>query len=103
MDNTIKITLIGQSYEKDPFGQLVPKEITRTIWGRKSPITRAEWGEAGRQGVNPSFQVKIRTREYRGELVAEIHGERYGIYRSYQAGETTELYLQKKVGDYDQG
>ncbi len=101
MDNTIKITLIGQTYEKDKFGQWVPEETTRTIWGRKSPITRAEWGEAGRQGVNPSFQVKVRTQEYRGELVAEVKGSRYGIYRTYEDGEVTELYLEQKVGDHE--
>ena len=101
MDSTIKIILIGRTYAKDKYGQLISKEKTRTIWGRKSPITRAEWAEAGRQGVNPSFQVKVRTQEYRGELAAEVKGSRYGIYRSYENGEVTELYLEQKVGEYE--
>ncbi len=101
MDNTIKITLFGRTYGRDRYGQMVSQETSRTIWGRKSPVTRAEWGEAGRQGVNPSFQVKVRTQEYRGEPAAEVGGLRYGIYRTYENGEETELYLEKKVGEHE--
>lgn len=99
MDTTVKIRLIAENYEKDEAGQMVPNETQRMIWGRKAPITRAEWGASGRQGLKPSFMVKVRTQEYRGEPTAEVAGRRYGIYRSYQDGEQTELYLEAKVGE----
>lgn len=39
------------------------------------------------------------TYDYQGEEIAEINGDRYGIYRTYFATtDTIELYLEKKAG-----
>ena len=63
-------------------------------------ITRTEWFEAGRNGIeHPEFIFIINRNEYDDEKIVQFNGQLYGIYRTYEAkNENLELYVEAKGG-----
>lgn len=92
--------LISRSYIKDDIGQDVSTESRTEIWVTQKSITRNEWYEAGRNGLNPQIVLETSLVDYSGENLVEYNGERYGVYRTYSPPDrdTIELYLEKKAG-----
>ena len=99
MDDVLK--LISKELDQNDFGGFTAEsETEREIYGTVSSITRAEWYDAGRKGVNPEIVFATPIVNYCGETEAEYHGIRYGIYRTYlvQGSDMIELYLERKAG-----
>lgn len=99
MDRSRILTLIRQEHKKDEIGQQVPEEIRRIVYCNVSSVSGSEWHEGGRNGIRPEIKATVFQPDYQGELIAELDGERYAVYRTYLAGnELIELYLEKKAG-----
>lgn len=98
MDDVIK--LITQSYATNDYGVQVPTESERSIFCKVSNVTRAEFFQAGRNGLNPSYTFAVFVGDYDGERLVEYQGLRYAIYRTYHAQESDylELYVQREGG-----
>lgn len=94
-----KTGLIAQTFTINEIGVQVPAETLRYIWAEVESVQRSEWNAAGMAGINPEARLVTPSVNYRGERIAVLNGERYGIYRTYDRknGET-ELYLQKMQG-----
>lgn len=96
-----EITLVPESYELDAIGQPISAAgAGRTIPCRISSAGRNEWSAAAQGGYNAEYLIEIFTASYQREKIAIIDGQQYTIYRTYQVGDTTELYLGTRVGDY---
>ncbi len=99
MDRSRIIKLIGQTYKKDSIGQMIPEETEREVFCSVSSVSGSEWFEAGRNGIRPEVKVTMFCPDYQGEVIAELDGTRYSVYRTYMAKhELMELYLEKKAG-----
>lgn len=99
MDRSHIITLVSESYETDSIGQNIANEYTRDVYCNVRSVSGSEWMEAGRNGIKAAYQVTMFRYDYGGELIVELDGERYAVYRTYVAqGEEIELYLEKKAG-----
>lgn len=62
-------------------------------------VTRAEFFEAGRNGLNPEYVFTLFFGDYCGERVVVFNGNRYSVYRVYQAkNDIVELYVQREGG-----
>ena len=61
-------------------------------------ISRREFFEAGRNGLNPEFRFDVFQGDYQGETVVEYHGATYSVYRTYESGDYMELYAERKGG-----
>lgn len=97
MDRLVNITLITQLKTKDSIGEEIITETSKTIRGELSSVTRDEWFTAQRADINAKSRVKVYDFEYNDEVVAELNGTRYAIYRTYYAGgDKIELYLGEK-------
>lgn len=94
-------TLITQHFSKDNIGQFVASESRADIYVSEDSITRQEWYQAGRQGLNPDIMLITPRVNYDGQLIVEYRGVRYSVYRTYTNGEDIELYLTKKGGTDD--
>lgn len=94
------IYLIRETMEQDAAG--IHRAVTekRMIFCQVASVTRAEFYNAGRSGLNPDFQVSVFQADYQGEALAEYNGKSYGIYRTYKIPGTDymELYLERKGG-----
>lgn len=63
-------------------------------------ITRSEFFNAGRNGLNPEFSVQVFAADYEGEQVVEYGGKLYAVYRTYRRPDNDyiELYCQREGG-----
>lgn len=91
-------TLITQNFAKDSIGQYVSTEERTDIFVSEGDITRSEYYNAGRIGLNPEIMLVTPRINYDGQLIVEYRGKRYSVYRTYTNGEDIELYLTEKGG-----
>lgn len=100
MDRSDTIRLISVTYSEDAHG--VPRATEnepREVMCQVDSVTRNEFFEAGRNGLNPEFKFRMFFGDYRGERVVEYHGLRYSIYRTYHGrGDVIELYAERRGG-----
>lgn len=103
MTEPIVLTLVVETWTKDSIGQRVPAYVERDVFGERESVTRAEWSAAGEQGLRPEYKVNVFAGDYQGEKIVrmEANGSKktYGVYRTFQTGDTVELYLEWKTGD----
>lgn len=98
MDDVLK--LISQTFTTDKYGIQKPTETVKEVFCECHSVTRSEFFEAGRNGLNPEFRFTVFHEEYEGESIVEYRGMRYGIYRTYIVPGTDyiELYAERKGG-----
>ena len=94
------IYLLTAIYTKDQYGVPKPTYTSRKVFCHVESITRAEFFDAGRNGLNPEFVFVMFFGDYHGEETCEFHGKTYGIYRTYHVPGTDdiELYVERKGG-----
>ena len=94
------IQLIPTTSEKDEYGVLQTVEnAPREVMCQVDSVTRSEFFDAGRNGLNPEFVFRVFFADYEDERIVEYNGKRYGIYRAYHGrGDVVELYAERKGG-----
>lgn len=96
MEDTLK--LIGVATSQDRFGRWTEAETSSEVFCNVRSVTRTEFFEAGRNGLNPAFVFTVFGDDYAGQETIEFHSERYGVYRTYRDGDDLELYAERKGG-----
>lgn len=94
------IMLISREEHIDDYGVPRVSEVPRQVFCQAYSVTRQEFFEGGRNGLNPSLVFRMFAPDYHGEAVVEYNGFRYGVYRTYQVpGEDyMEIYVERKGG-----
>lgn len=100
MDRSDVIKLIPVTYAKDAAGIPRATEGTpRQVMCQVDSVTRQEFFEAGRNGLNPEIVFRVFFGDYDEERLIEYKGKRYGVYRTYQRRDDwIELYCERKGG-----
>lgn len=99
MSRSDVLTLIATSYEPDALGIPIETVTERDVFCYEESISRAEFHEAGRNGITPSYMFKVFAGDYNGEQTVRYKGMAYTVYRSYESGgNNIELYVQRKGG-----
>ena len=100
MDRSDTIRLISVTYSNDAYGILRATESEpREVMCQVDSVTRNEFFEAGRNGLNPEYVFRVFFGDYDGERIVEYKGKRYGIYRTYHGrNDMMELYAERKGG-----
>lgn len=99
MDRSDVLTLISEVYTTDENGVQKATEKEKDVFCNVSSVTRAEWSEGGRLGLNPEYRFTMFAYDYAGEELCEYNGKRYTIYRTYRAqDDTVELYAERRSG-----
>jgi SPP1 family predicted phage head-tail adaptor len=99
MDRSQVITLISQNKIQDENGVWRTIENARSVFCSVNSVTRNEFFEGGRNGLNPEYQITMFRYDYNGETIIKYEGQRYGIYRTYFGrDDTIELYVERKGG-----
>lgn len=98
MDDVIK--LVAKEYVKNSYGVPIESRTYREVYCQIHSITRLEFFDAGRNGLNPAFMFTTASVNYNGESLLEYQGKTYSIYRTYQVPGTDyiELYVERKGG-----
>lgn len=104
MDRSDVITLIKTTRERDDYGRWKATETTNDVYVQVDSITRSEFYEAGRNGLNPEYRFRMFFGDYDGESECVFHGLRYSIYRTYlRRNDELELYVERKGGSNGTG
>lgn len=99
MDRSDVIHLITQTMTQDAYGVWHPSETSRSVFCQVNSVTRSEFFDGGRNGLNPEYEFTVFYGDYEGEPIVEYKGKRYSIYRTYLArNDTLELYAERKGG-----
>ena len=92
----LKLITIAQT--QDDYGVWRETETATEVFCEVGSVTRTEFFEAGRSGLNPAYVFTIFGDDYNGAEVIEYGGKRYGVYRTYRDGDDLELYAERKGG-----
>lgn len=99
MDRSEVITLLSPVVEKDAYG--VPRTTyTETeVFCQVDSVTRAEFFDGGRSGLNPEYKFTVFFGDYEGQPLVRYNGQTYSIYRTFHARtDVLELYAERKGG-----
>jgi SPP1 family predicted phage head-tail adaptor len=91
--------LLTTTYTTNKYGVPVETNVKNEVFCERQSVSRSEFFNAGRNGLNPEFVFTIFKGDYQGELVCEYDGLTYAIYRTYETDDDyIELYVQRKGG-----
>lgn len=94
------LTLVSNTRTQDAFGMWKETKTAREVFCQVESVTRAEFFDGGRNGLNPEFRFIIFSGDYAAETVCRYEGKQYAIYRTYHIPGTDylELYAERKGG-----
>ena len=92
------LILIAQTITLDDYGNEVATETERQVFCEVYSISQTEFYAAANTELNPEYRFNVFFGDYNGEDVCVYQGNRYAIYRTYRAGDTLELYAERKIG-----
>ena len=99
MDRSHVIELVGVAKEQDEFGVWRETTTKRTVFCNVQSVTRSEFFDAGRNGLNPQYVFTMFYADYQNEPMVEYNGETYAVYRTYlRRDDTLEVYVERKGG-----
>lgn len=98
MDHVLDLIAVTQTQDEN--GVWNATETARQIFCRADSVTRREFYDAGRNGLNPEFKFTVFAADYSGEPLVGFNGLRYSVYRTYYIPGTDymELYVERKGG-----
>lgn len=104
MDRSEVISLLKTTKTQNEFGVWVSTTTSRDVFCQVDSVTRAEFFEGGRNGLNPQFRFSMFFGDYEGEKIVVYKGLPYSVYRTFQAkNDTLELYVERKGGTNSNG
>ena len=84
---------------QDEYGRWVATPTAKEVFCQVDSITRAEFFDGGRNGLNPELKFTMFFGDYNGESVVEYAGNTYSVYRTYlRRTDIIELYVERKGG-----
>lgn len=99
MDRSTPIKLLATQKSQNDYGVWEETQTSRDVFCQVESVTRAEFFEGGRNGLNPEFRMSMFSGDYNGERLLMYNGNTYSIYRTFIAkNDIIELYVERKGG-----
>lgn len=99
MDRSDVVTLWGDTISYNALGVPQHNISKKDVFCKVDSVTRSEFFDAGRNGLNPEYRVTMFYGDYSGESIIEYKGNLYSVYRTYLAKtDIIELYVERKGG-----
>lgn len=99
MDRSEVITLLSSVKTQNQYGVWEETLTSKDVFCQVDSVTRQEFFEAGRNGLNPEFRFTMFFGDYNDERDVIYKGKAYSVYRTYIGRkDTIELYVERKGG-----
>ncbi len=99
MDRSDVCNLVSVFYKQDEYGVRRKVEESREVFCQVDSVSRSEFFDGGRNGLNPQFRITMFLGDYKDEPIVEYNGKRYAVYRTYHSRtDDIELYVERKGG-----
>lgn len=102
MDRSTPIYLVDQVYSENDASILSAQPVEREVYADITSVTRTEWFEGARAGLNPEFRFRMFAPDYNGEEILKYGDNYYTIYRTYYGrNDIVDLYCERRNGTDD--
>lgn len=99
MDRSDIVSLYADTITRDEYGINRKTTTVRQVFCKIDSVTRQEFFDAGREGLNPEYRITMFYGDYNGETVVGYKGRTYSVYRTYLAKtDIIELYVERQGG-----
>lgn len=99
MDRSDIVNLYADTITYDEYGIARKTRTAKQVFCKVDSVTRAEFFDAGRSGLNPEYRITMFVGDYNGETVVGYKGRTYSVYRTYLAKtDVIELYVERQGG-----
>ena len=99
MDRSDICYLVEETTTKDIYGVQRVTTKERAVYCHVDSVTRDEWYDGGRNGLNPEYRLTMFSYDYNGEKVLKYNDVLYTIYRTYKSlNDVIELYVERRKG-----
>ena len=99
MDRSQVLTLVKEVRTQDELKIWHSETVKREVFAQVDSVTRSEFFEGGRNGLNPEWRFTLFAPDYEGEETVIFDGLSYAVYRTYHARtDLIELYVERKGG-----
>ena len=99
MDRSAVIELVREEPKRDVYGVWKTEQTKRDLFCQVDSVTRAEFFDGGRNGLNPEYKFTMFFGDYHGEDTLIYENRAYSIYRVFHGrNDTVELYAERKGG-----
>ena len=99
MDRSDIVNLYATAVSYDQYGVAKKTTTSKEVFCKVESVSRAEFFDAGRSGLNPQFRITMFAGDYDGEIVVGYRGSLYSVYRTYLAKtDIIELYVERQSG-----
>lgn len=99
MDRSERITLLATSQSQNAYGVWTETITGRDVYCQVNSVTRAEFFDGSRSGLNPEYRMTMFFGDYNDERMLIYKGKTYAVYRTFIGrNDTIELYVERKGG-----
>lgn len=99
MDRSEVITLLSTQKTQNQYGVWVETLQSKNVFCQVDSVTRQEFFEGGRNGLNPEYRFTMFFGDYNGERELIYKSNTYSVYRTFHGRtDTIELYVERKGG-----
>lgn len=99
MDRSNVIGLVSKDYSQNDIGKYTSVNTIKRVYCNVSSVSRAEWYEAGQQGLKPEYRITMFAYDYDGQEEVVFNGVHYSVYRTFlAANDEIELYVEAQGG-----
>lgn len=77
------------------------KLIKREVFCKIGGIYEKEFYDAHQSGIKAQYKVVVFAGDYDKEMIVDLEGVIYSVYRRYQSDDNFELYLREDEGTWD--
>ncbi len=104
MDRSTPIQLLSYTKTRNELGVWEETYTPRLVFAQVDSVSRAEFFDGGRNGLNPEFRMTMFYGDYQGERLLRYNGQTYSVYRTYHGRtDELELYVERQGGSNGKG
>lgn len=104
MDRSTPIELLSATKTQNELGVWEGTYTPRLVFAQVDSVSRAEFFDGGRNGLNPEFRMTMFFGDYQGERLLRYNGQTYAVYRTYHGRtDELELYVERQGGSNGKG
>lgn len=104
MDRSTPIELLSATKTQNELGVWEETYTPLLVFAQVDSVSRAEFFDGGRNGLNPEFRMTLFFGDYQGERLLRYNGQTYAVYRTYHGRtDELELYVERQGGSNGKG
>lgn len=96
------IKLVRETFRVDDYGNEIPRQSTRCVFGKIKSIGMSEFYNAAQTEYKPECTIILADyRDYDNEQLIIWNDQKYRPIRTYRNGKQLEIVVERRIGDLE--